>query len=230
MSEQHGHGHAGTDTDTDTDTDTEDMFSRAAYERRYGGPAAVWSGRPNPQLVAEVADLPAGAALDVGCGEGADAIWLAERGWRVTAVDFVAAALARAAGFAAERGAEVADRIDWVHADLLAWDAGQRRFDLVSAQFMQLPAEQRRPLFARLADAVAPGGTLLLVGHHPSDVAAVHRPAAHGMYTAEELVADLDADRWDVLVVEARPRTTTHPEHGGEVTIRDAVLRARRRD
>ena len=105
---------------------------------------AIWSGNPNPQLVAQVADLAPGTALDVGCGEGADAIWLAERGWRVTAVDISTVALERAAAHAAAAGEAVAD------ADHLAAGRPARpgrpapaRFDLVSAQFIHLPAEQR---------------------------------------------------------------------------------------
>lgn len=138
----------------------------------------MWSGRPNPQLVAEAAELAPGRALDVGCGEGADAVWLAQRGWQVTAVDIADTALRRAAGHAAEAGADVADRITWTRADLREQPPAEGRYDLVSAQFMHLPGDTRRPLFARLAAAVTPGGTLLIVGHHPSDL----RTSAHRMH------------------------------------------------
>jgi thioredoxin reductase/SAM-dependent methyltransferase len=202
------------------------FFEESAWEERYRSKPAVWSGRPNPQLVAEAADLPAGSALDVGSGEGADALWLAARGWRVTAVDFSTVALQRAAGHAAAAGADV----DWVHADLRRWTPPVGAFDLVSAQFMHLPGDDRRALFARLADAVAPGGTLLVVGHHPSDL----RTSAHRvnlpdfMYTADEVADSLDPARWEIVAAEARPRAAAG--HDGEhVTVHDAVLRARRR-
>lgn len=206
------------------------MFDEQSFEEMYRATDALWSGRPNPQLVAEAAGLRPGTALDVGCGEGADAIWLAERGWQVTAVDFAATALERGATHAAARGDEVADRIRWVRADVTQEQPGER-FDLVSAQFMHLPPEERRELFARLADAVRPGGTLLVVGHDFSDVAAgAHRPPApERFFTAQEVAASLDADAWEVLVAEARPRPAAVHE-GHDITVHDAVLRARRRN
>jgi 2-polyprenyl-3-methyl-5-hydroxy-6-metoxy-1,4-benzoquinol methylase len=203
------------------------MFDEAAWEERYRAKPAVWSGRPNPQLVAEAAGLTPGRALDVGCGEGADALWLAERGWRVNATDISTTALDRAAAHAA--AAQLADRIDWTHADLRHQLPAERAYDLVSAQYMHLPSEARRNLFERLAAAVAPGGTLLIVGHHPSDL----RTSAHRMhfpdmmFTGEEVAAALDPNTWDVLAAEARPRTVADPE-GHEIVIHDAVLVARR--
>ncbi|WFE42933.1 FAD-dependent oxidoreductase [Verrucosispora sp. WMMD1129] len=208
----------------------ETMFTEAAWEERYRSKPAVWSGRPNPQLVTEVSELTPGRALDVGSGEGADAVWLAERGWQVHAVDISTVALARAAGHAQAAGAEVAARIEWTHADLFEWSPPSGAYDLVSAQFMQLPPPQRREVFARLADAVAPGGRLLIVGHHPADLPnsghRLHYPEM--MYTAEEAAAELDPDQFEVLTVQARPRTVTDPD-GREVVHHDAVLLARRR-
>ncbi|MGC9669472.1 FAD-dependent oxidoreductase [Planosporangium sp. 12N6] len=206
------------------------MFDEAAWEERYLSKPAVWSGRPNPQLVTEAGELAPGRALDVGCGEGADAVWLAERGWQVTAVDIATTALERAAAHAAAAGPDVAGRIEWVHADLRDQPPAEGAYDLVSAQFMQLPAEPRREMFARLAAAVAPGGRLLIVGHHPHDLrTTVHRPHFPDMlYTAEEVADSLDPAVWEVLAAEARPRTAVDPE-GREITIHDAVLVARRR-
>src|SRR5512133_3089879 len=112
------------------------LFDEAYWEQRYRTSATVWSGEPNRQLVAEVADLPPGTALDAASGEGGDAVWLALRGWRVTAVDFAATALERGARAAAAAG--VGDRIDWVRADLRSWMPPER-YDLVSAQFFHLP-------------------------------------------------------------------------------------------
>jgi SAM-dependent methyltransferase len=212
------------------------MFDEAAWEERYRAKPALWSGRPNPQLVTEVAGLTPGRALDVGCGEGADAIWLAERGWRVSAVDISRTALDRAAAHAEAAGPRVAGRIDWRHADLRdgTADSGEALepggYDLVSAQFMQLPSDIRRVVFARLAMAVAPGGRLLIVGHHPSDL----RTSAHRMhfpdmmYSGEEVAAELDPEQWELEAVEARPRSTVDSE-GRSTTIHDAVLLARRR-
>ncbi|MQY02664.1 methyltransferase domain-containing protein [Actinomadura macrotermitis] len=206
------------------------MFEADAWEERYRARPAVWSGNPNPRLVAEAADLPPGRALDIGCGEGADAIWLAGRGWQVTAADISATALERAAAHAAAAGPQIADRITWTHADLREQPPAAASYDLVTAQYMHLPSEPRRELFARLADAVAPGGTLLIVGHHPSDlwtpVRRMHFPDM--MYTAEEVAASLDPAAWEILAADSRPRTATTPE-GRDVTIHDAVLFARRR-
>jgi SAM-dependent methyltransferase len=205
------------------------MFDEQSWEERYRARAAVWSGQPNPQLVAETAGLAAGTALDVGSGEGADTIWLASRGWQVTAVDFATTALRRGAAHAEAQGADVAGRIRWVQADLTTWAPAERRFDLVSAQFMHLPAAARQDLFARLAAGVAPGGTLLIVGHHPSDMQTTmpRPPRPELFFTAGEVGDSLPPGQWEVLVAEARPRRASDPE-GREVTIHDAVLRARR--
>jgi cyclopropane fatty-acyl-phospholipid synthase-like methyltransferase len=204
------------------------VFDEQSFEERYRATDALWSGRPNQQLVREAADLPPGAALDIGCGEGADAIWLAERGWEVTGVDFAPTALERAAVHAEAAG--VADRIRWVHADVTQWAPEPASFDLVSAQFMHLLTEQRRALFARLADAVRTGGQLLLVGHDFSDIeAGAHRPPEpERFFTAGEVATSLDPATWEVLVAEARSRPA-HQHEGHDITVHDAVLRARRR-
>ncbi len=206
------------------------IFEATAWEQRYSERPAVWSGNPNPQLVAEAAGLTPGRALDIGCGEGADAVWLAERGWQVTALDISTVALGRAAAHAERAGPEVAERIRWTHADLRDTPLAQQAYDLVSSQFMHPPGEARQELFGRLAAAVAPGGTLLIVGHHPSDL----RTSAHRMhfpdlmFTAGQAAAALDPAHWEVLAAETRPRAAVDPD-GREITIHDAVLVARRR-
>jgi SAM-dependent methyltransferase len=208
-------------------------FGQEFWDERYRSSEKVWSGKPNPHLVEQVRGLTPGTALDVGSGEGADAIWLAEQGWAVTGVDISQVALERAEQFAAELGASVAGRISWLHADLLAWDPGRLRYDLVSAQYMHLPNPARAELFGRLAGAVAVGGTLLIVGHHPSDLeTTVHRPPMpERFYTADDVVAEvLDGGshgEWNVVVSAAEPRTATDPD-GQTVTIHDTVLAARR--
>jgi SAM-dependent methyltransferase len=205
---------------------THPVFDKAFWDARYAEADAVWSGNPNPVLVAEAADLPPGSALDIGSGEGADAIWLAARGWTVTGLDVSDVALQRAAAHAGAAGV----RITWRQADLTLDAPVGTGFDLVTAQFMHLPSEQRRALHRRLAAAVAPGGTLLVVGHHPSDLGTIPRPPLPDLFfTASDVAAELDPDQWEVLCEEARPRPVVHPDSGLTVTIHDTVLRARRR-
>jgi SAM-dependent methyltransferase len=205
------------------------MFTAEFWNERYSSAEAIWSGSPNPRLVDIAGALSPGAALDVGCGEGADAVWLAERGWQVTAVDVSTVALDRAANAARSAGPEIAERITWQQADVLAWSPEPDRYDLVSAQFMHLPWTDLQALHRRLAAAVRPGGTLLIVGHHPSDIDAIARPAhvAALMYPAEQMATTLDPDAWDIDA--SNPgRPFTDPD-GKLVTLHDAVLRAVRR-
>jgi SAM-dependent methyltransferase len=202
----------------------DEIFGPDFWDERYRSSQRVWSGNPNPQLVAEVAGRPPGRALDVGCGEGADAIWLARTGWTVVAADISGVALERAAQHARDTDPDAAARIEWRQADLLARPPDPDSFDLVSAQFMQLPPGQRTRLFTALAAAVTGGGMLLVVGHHPSDLATgVPRPPLPELfYTPDEIAALLDGS-WRVAVSEARPRPATTPD-GDEVTIHDTVL------
>jgi 2-polyprenyl-3-methyl-5-hydroxy-6-metoxy-1,4-benzoquinol methylase len=199
----------------------------AAWDERYRSSEGVWSRRPNAQLVAEVAGLSPGTALDLGCGEGADAVWLASSGWEVTGVDWSPTALQRATAHAQAAG--VGDQVEWVAADLADWTPPADRFDLVSAQFLHPTAAERPALLARLATAVAPGGTLLWVGHGYTESRAVW--GADRFATPAELVADLPADVWEVLVAEERARPALgHEGHEGHAhTVDDVVLRARRR-
>jgi SAM-dependent methyltransferase len=212
-----------------------ETFDQAYWDNRYGTGTDVWSGAANPVLVSETVGLAPGRALDVGCGEGADSIWLATRGWQVTAVDFSAVALERSAarslmaGADAVESAEIAARIQWEQQDVTRWIPPVAAYDLVSAQFMHLPSMERTPLFAALADAVAPGGTLLIVGHdvsvsHDSE----HSPEADLFFTAEEVAASLEPDRWHIDVAESRTRIAAA---GSDTTrvLTDAVLSARRR-
>ena len=215
----HDHGPAGMQ---------KPVRDQAFWEEFYRSASTVWSGEPNPQLVSEVAALRPGAALDAGCGEGADAIWLARRGWRVTAADLSQVALQRAADRARRLDAEVAGRITWQHADLTVWPPPAGAFDLVSAQYLHFPRSVREPLQRRLAGAVAPGGTLLIVGHDPSDIGSgAHRPDPDLLCTADQAAACLEPGQWQIAAAEARPRQVTGPD-GQVITIRDAVLLATR--
>jgi SAM-dependent methyltransferase len=222
-----GHAHHGRSHQGDDPADV--VMDEAFWDERYRSNGALWSGNPNSHLVTEAADLAPGTALDVGCGEGADAIWLAERGWRVTAVDLSTVALERGAARALEVGADVARRITWLHADLADWVPAAASYDLVSAQFMHLPRDQRELLHRRLAEAVAPGGTLLVVGHHPSDLqTTIPRPPVPELFfTASDVAASLAPEEWVTLVDEARARTVLDAD-GRKTTIHDAVLRVQR--
>jgi thioredoxin reductase/SAM-dependent methyltransferase len=207
-----------------------EVHDRAWWEERYRTAQHLWSGRVNDVLVEEAADLPPGRALDAGAGEGGDAVWLAERGWQVTALDLSQVAIDRGAQAAAERG--LADRITWRQADLSVDLPEQAAYDLVTAAFLHPPADVREKVIAGLAGAVAPGGTLLLVNHDPSDLALGIRTDARPEYfaTAQQLADLLDPAEWEVQVAEARPRAARgHEDDGGHVHhVADAVLRARR--
>jgi SAM-dependent methyltransferase len=213
------------------------------YDELYRSAPALWSGRPNRQLVVEASELPRGKALDCGSGEGGDALWLAERGWRVTAVDFSTVALERAAAAAAARG--LSERVEWVPADLGTWLPPEGGFDLVTAHYLHASWVDRSALFRRLAAAVAPGGTLLVVGHllvEGDDHGHGHGHDHHGgegrgqlherdpaaFYTADEVMAALDPAEWEDVVTETRDRDPGAAERTGN-HVPDTVLVARRR-
>lgn len=209
------------------------LFDETFWDERYSGSGAVWSGNPNPQLVAEAAGLAPGRALDVGCGEGADSLWLAERGWQVSAVDISNVALQKAAHHASAKAASgtavpaLPGTIAWDHHDLLAWTPPAASFDLVTAQFMHLPKVDRDPLYARLAAAVATGGSLLIVGHAASDIhAGARRPDVQDLFfTAADIAGALDENMWRIEASESRPRSAEDSD-GHPITIHDEVLRA----
>jgi len=178
---------------------------------------------PNAHLIAEVANLPPGLALDAGCGHGADTLWLATRGWQVTAVDFSAAAVAYGRTMAEVAGVDVAERIDWLERDLATWTAEPRHYDLVVCLYVHV-ASSVEAMVGRMANGVAPGGTLFLVGHRPIDpsTGAATAAASQVQVSVEEATAVLDSKVWEVVVAEERPRAVAG-------TGVDAVIRARRR-
>lgn len=222
----HGHQHHGSPDGEDVDLAT--RFTEAYWDERYGD-APIWSGNPNPLLVQYATPLRPGHALDAGTGEGADAIWLASQGWTVTAVDVSTVALRRAAEAAGRAGAQIAARITWQQADLLSWAPPEREFDLVSAQFMQLPPDWRESFHRRLAAAIRPGGTLLVVSHHPADLETIrHNFPAELFATGEQMATALDPAEW-IIETAGPERQAKHPETGEDIHIRDAVLRAVRR-
>ncbi|PRY48503.1 thioredoxin reductase [Geodermatophilus tzadiensis] len=211
---------------------TDPEYGEQWWEERYRSHAhGAWSGRVNDVLATEAADLPPGRALDAGAGEGGDAVWLARRGWAVTALDLSRTALDRAAAAAAAAGVPLETR----KADISSWEPGDERWDLVTASFLHFLPATRDDVLRRLASAVAPGGTLLVTMHDGGNVSrGVQRPGPAEWYaTGEQLAAVLDTEDWEVEVAESRPREARSHEGGahehGSVHVADAVLRARRR-
>jgi 2-polyprenyl-3-methyl-5-hydroxy-6-metoxy-1,4-benzoquinol methylase len=181
----------------------------------------VSSRPPNVHLTTEALKLRPGRAVDAGCGHGAESLWLAAHGWRVTAVDFSTAALGHARSTAEAAGKAIAERIDFVHADLTSWAPESGGYDLVASLYVHVPGSVDA-MVQRLARGVAPGGTLLLVGHRPVDPATGAPTAAAGQtqVSVEAAVVALHSPAWTLLVAEERRRTA-----GSGV---DAVICARR--
>lgn len=201
-----------------------ESFDRDAWEQRWARvlreqPDTVASRPPNGHLVAEFGDSAPGRALDAGCGHGAEAIWLAASGWEVTAVDFSVAALDHARSTSGALGPQVAERIEWVEADLGHWVPPQRRYDLVSCLYLHV-AGSVGELVARLGSGVAPGGTLFIVGHQPVDpTTGAPTPAAGQVQVSvEDAVEVLDRRTWRLVVAEERPRST--PGTGVDAVVR----------
>ncbi len=200
---------------------------RAEWDERYAEQAQLWSGQPNSALVAQLDGITPGRALDVGCGEGADAIWLASNGWDVTAIEVSGVALKRAAGHARDAGVAVR----WIHAELAQAPLEPADFDLVSAQY---PALLRTPESAAeraLLAAVAVDGLLLLV-HHAGMETRQHPDGRFDPadYVWPAMVAELLDDDWTIELNEQRPRAAPHSGAGaGPHHVEDLVLRARRR-
>jgi SAM-dependent methyltransferase len=198
------------------------------------GPGSMGGNPPNPYLARETSELVPGTALDAGCGAGAEAIWLASRGWQVTAADISSEALARAAERVTASGAS--ERLQWVEADLSVWNPGTR-FNLVTTHYAH-PAMPQLEFYDRIAGWVAPGGTLLIVGHLHTHSAtgggqgyghgSGHHPPAEASATAAAITARLDETAWEVVTAEECHRTVSG-RGGGEVPLHDVVVRATRR-
>ena len=159
------------------------------WDQRYAGRELVWTSEANRFLIQEVDGLAPGRALDLACGEGRNAVWLAERGWRVTGVDFSRVGLEKARQLEDARGVHA----EWIAMDLLEYRPEPQAFELVIVFYLQLPEAQRTPILRTAAGAVAPGGTLLLVGHDSRNIAEGHGgpqdPSV--LYTAEDVSRDL---------------------------------------
>ena len=200
-----------------------DVFGEDFWDDRYGSEDRIWSGQPNAQLVDRVTAMAPGRALEVGAGEGADAIWLARRGWEVTAFDVSQVALDKAAAHAVAAG--VGDRIAWQRVDLSTWVGERSAYDLVSAQFMYLAQPALATLYRQLGAAVAPGGTLLLVGHHPVDERHGHHDVPDVRWTPEEAASWLDPDDWASIDV-ATVQRQGHAGSSHEGLVHDGVVQA----
>jgi SAM-dependent methyltransferase len=206
----------------------EDYWERHWQQAHRDRPGAMDGAAPNPYLGPEIGGLTPGSALDAGCGAGAEAIWLAAHGWQVTAADIAPEALARAAERAAR--SEVSDRVRWVAADLTAW-APSERFNLVTTHYAH-PAMPQLAFYHRISGWVAPGGTLLIVGHLHAPGSGGHghghHPPAEATVTVTDITAGLDGAEWDVVTAEEHRRTVTGSE-GRAMPLHDVVVRATRR-
>jgi SAM-dependent methyltransferase len=198
------------------------------WEQHYGAAERVWSGRANATLVDVVQDLPAGTALDLGCGEGGDAVWLALRGWQVTAVDVSPTALRRAAEHAQQAG--VADRITTERHELGRSFPGGT-YDLVSAAFLHSPVElPREDVVRQAAAAVAPGGRLVVLGHAGAPSWAPPEHVAHAHFPTPQEVLEslhLPPGAWSAERVELVGRAATGP-HGEQGHLEDSLVVVRR--
>ena len=207
------------------DSSCKDDDAQRFWEERYRSAERVWSGRVNPRLAELAAELPAGRALDLGCGEGADALWLAERGWQVVAVDISAIALQRATEAAMARN--LLEHIDFQRHDLND-SFPQGMFDLISAQYFHSPARlDRETVLRQAAHRVNPGGVLVIVDHGAPPPWAQHD--GHHFAGIEEVLASLqlDAPRWTRLRTETVEREMTGP-NGEAGTMVDNMMVLRR--
>ena len=199
-------------------------FARDDWNARYAGSELLWTAEPNRRFASEVADLEPGRALDLACGEGRNAVWLAERGWHTTGLDFSDVALAKAERLAASRGVEV----EWVLADVLDHEPERGAFDLVAVLYLQLPHEQLAKVLRSAREALAPGGTLLVLGHDTTNLTHGHGgprdPSV--LFTPDDVVAELG----ELVVERAETVTRTVALEEGEATALDALVRGRRPD
>ena len=190
------------------------------WDQRYATTELVWGAGPNRFLVHEVDGLPPGRALDLGCGEGRNAIWLAEQSWQVTGVDFSEIGLDKARRLAADRGVEVT----WVHANLLVYQPEEGAFDLVIVMYIQLPAAQLADALKRASAALAPGGTLLVVGHDLLNLSQGYGGPQDPkvLFTPDDVERDLPGLRIERAERVLRPVTVD----GRQVDAIDALVRA----
>jgi len=193
------------------------------WDERYSGSEFEWTTRPNQFVATELAGLTPGRALDLAAGEGRNTVWLAERGWRVTAVDFSRVGLEKGRKLSAARGVDQA-RVDWIVADLCGYEPERGAYDLALVAYLQVSPELRAAVLARAAAAVAPGGTVFVVGHDLTNLTeGVGGPQDPDvLYTPEALRAELPGLR--ILRAERVHRAVERD--GGPATAVDTLVRA----
>jgi len=198
------------------------------WDQRYAQAGFVWTPEPNRWVVDELASLSPGRALDLGAGEGRNAIWLAARGWTVTAVDFSQVGLDKGRHHAAAHAPAAAERITWVEADVLTYRPAVAGFELVLLAYLHLVAPDRRHVLRQAAGALAPGGVLLVIGHDLTNltdgVGGPQDPAV--LFTPEMVVADIAPG--DLVVERAARVHRPVAVEGGQRLAVDALIRARR--
>lgn len=227
-----------TSPDAEQSAEAAPMSEPAGWDERYSAADAVWSGDPNEQLVAQVEGLTPGRALELGAGEGADAVWLAQQGWAVTVTDFSSVGLRRAEQAATAAG--VAEHMDFRVVDARTVTAKQLliegpvdangakgheprgSWDLVTCFYLHLPVGTIHRMVGELVQVIAPGGTLLIVGHHPDDVRAGVRRPDPALLLPAETIAEAVPEGWRVETLK-QPREGVNAE-GEPVTVYDAVV------
>ena len=200
-------------------------MDRQQWDERYSGAGFEWSMHPNQFAAAELAGLPPGRALDLAAGEGRNSVWLAERGWSVTAVDFSGVGLAKGRRLSAARGLPDG-QVDWVIADLSEYEPARAAYELVLIAYLQVDAALRARVLARAAAALVPGGTLLVIGHDLANLTeGVGGPQSPDvLYTPEAITAGLPGLR----IVRAERVLRTVERDGGQATAVDTLVRAER--
>ena len=206
-----------------------DRMDSHAWNERYADSELVWSAAPNIWVEQLTRDLPPGKAVDIAAGEGRNALWLAARGWHVTAVDFSAVALQRAAALSKQRLGDDAGNLLTLEADVETWVPPARSYDLVLVVYLHLPAAQRSAVMGAAAEAVAPGGTLLVVGHDLANLSSGHGgpqdPAV--LYSPADIAADIEPAHLTVARAETAVRSLTDAQ-GQPVEALDALVLAHR--
>lgn len=209
-------------------------FDADYWEDRYLNRGGASRRDPSPSLLAEAADLAPTTALDAGCGWGADALWLASRGWTVTAVDVSQAAVTQARWYAEATDPQSAARVTWLAADLTAWQP-HSRFDLVTSHYVHVPGSPTA-LFARLASWVAPGGILLVVGHAQTPGQHAHRhrgeqpdaPVDSARLRLAQITSALSSAEWQIALAEPRTHALERPGGGAPAALHDILVKAKR--
>ena len=190
-----------------------------AWDERYAASELVWSSTPNQFVESELGGLRPGRAVDLAAGEGRNALWLADQGWEVTAVDFSLVGLDKGRALQ-ERHPHGRDlRVEWVHADVLAWEPGQVSYDLALLAYLQLPADQRRDAVRRAFASLHEGGTFFLVAHDSTnlDEGTGGPQDLSVLCTAEDVLADLDGERFEVEHADrVARRVAAADDHRGE--------------